>query len=154
MKANQCILKDTRAQGELVGILFTVIIIVVVMAAILAYPIYNVWRKEKAGEAALREAEWSKKITIEEAKAVKESASLLAAAEIERAKGVAEANEIIGDSLKNNDAYLRYLWINGLHDGSSEVIYIATEANLPILEAGRSLGSVDQSMRQIHEEGN
>ena len=142
MKANQ-FLQDERAQGEtaasVIIVLIVVAVLVAIVAAILCYPVYNVWRKEKAGEAALREAEWSKKITIEEAKAIKESATLLADAEIERAKGVAEANKIIGDSLKNNDAYLRYLWINGLHDGSSEVIYIATEANLPILEAGRSL---------------
>ncbi len=58
-------------------------------------------------------------------------------AEVERAKGVAEANKIIGSSLKGNESYLRYLWIQGLQDGSSEVIYIATEAGLPILEASR-----------------
>jgi hypothetical protein len=58
---------------------------------------------------------------------------------VERAIGVAEANEIIGESLRENEAYLRYLWINGLHDGSSEVIYIPTEANLPILEAVRKM---------------
>lgn len=140
MKANQ-FLQDERADAGDVGLVIVVVVLVVAFAAAaLLYPIYNVWKKEKAGEAALREAEWSKKITIEEAKAMKESASLLAAAEIERARGVAEANAIIGDSLKNNDAYLRYLWINGLHDGSSEVIYIPTEANLPILEAGRSIG--------------
>ncbi|UCF13227.1 MAG: hypothetical protein JSW06_02940 [Thermoplasmatales archaeon] len=43
------------------------------------------------------------------------------------------------ESLKQNEAYLRYLWIQGLHDGSSEVIYIPTEANLPILESVRKL---------------
>ena len=94
-----------------------------------------------SGKADLANAEWSKQIAIEEAKAELESASLKAAAEVERAKGVAEANAIIGDSLKDNDAYLRYLWINGLHDGSSEVIYIPTEANLPILEAGRKVST-------------
>ena len=142
MKANQFIM-DERADSD--GLLFAIVCIAaafVIVGAILAYPIYNVWRKEKAGEAALRESEWSKKIAVEEAKAMKESATLLAGAEVERAKGVAEANKIIGDSLRNNDAYLRYLWINGLHDGSSEVIYIPTEANLPILEAGRSLVNV------------
>jgi len=66
-----------------------------------------------------------------------ESAKSLAQAEVERAKGVAEANEIIGESLKGNESYLHYLWIMGLQDGSSEVIYIPTEANMPILEAGR-----------------
>ncbi len=68
-----------------------------------------------------------------------ESAKSLAMAEVERAKGVAEANQIIGESLKGNESYLRYLWIQGLQYGSSEVIYIPTEANLPILEASRKL---------------
>ncbi len=98
-------------------------------------PHYRVWQRALSGEATLREAEWSRQVLIQEASAKKESASLLAAAEVERAKGVAQANEIIGDSLKGNESYLRYLWIMGLQDGSSEVIYIPTEANLPILEA-------------------
>ncbi len=62
---------------------------------------------------------------------------MLAQAEIERAKGVAEANRIIGDSLKNNDSYLRYLWIDNIHNTSNQIIYIPTEASLPILEAKR-----------------
>jgi len=100
-------------------------------------PQYNVYHKRMAGAARLAEAESSRKIAIEEAKAKLESAKSLAMAEVERAKGVAEANEIIGKSLKENEAYLRYLWIQGLQDGSSEVIYIPTEGNMPILEAGR-----------------
>jgi hypothetical protein len=100
-------------------------------------PRYGVYSRELSGKAELKEAEWSRQIAIEEAEARLESAKLDAQAEVERAKGVAEANEIIGESLQNNEAYLKYLWINGLHDGSSEVIYIPTEANLPILEATR-----------------
>lgn len=57
-------------------------------------------------------------------------------ADIERAKATAEANRIIGASLQNNEAYLRYIWILGLQDGKGERIYIPTEAGLPILEAG------------------
>ena len=117
--------------------------IVIVLGAIFlgGFPIYKVWKQEMNGKADLAEAEWSKQIMVEEAKAELESATLKAQSEVERAKGVAEANEIIGDSLKNNDAYLRYLWIQGLHDGSSETIYIPTEANLPILEATRSMST-------------
>lgn len=100
-------------------------------------PQYNVWQKELAGQAELKKAGWNRKIAIEEAKAKQESAKALAEAEIERAKGVAKANEIIGESLRGNESYLRYLWIQGLQDGSSEVVYIPTEANLPILEATR-----------------
>lgn len=92
------------------------------------------------GEADLLEAESSKKIAIEAAKAKFESSKMLAQAEVERAKGVAEANKIIGDSLKNNEGYLRYLYISNLEKaegGGSQVIYIPTEAGLPILESGK-----------------
>ena len=92
---------------------------------------------KKQGEALLLEAESSRKIAIEEARAKLESAKLLSEAEIERAKGVAEANKIIGDSLKNNESYLRYLWIQNMNNNSKEVIYIPTEANMPIMEAGK-----------------
>jgi hypothetical protein len=56
---------------------------------------------------------------------------------IARAHGVAEANKIIGNSLKGNEAYLRYLWIHNLAESKGDVIYVPTEAGLPILEAGR-----------------
>lgn len=93
----------------------------------------------KHGEALLLEAESSKKIAVESAKAALESAKLLADAEVARARGVAEANRIIGDSLKGNEAYLRYLYISNLNEadknGNIKTIYIPTEAGLPILEA-------------------
>ncbi len=100
-------------------------------------PVYQVWQKGLAGQAELKQAEWNRQIAIREAEAKMESATLLAKAEVERAKGVAEANKIIGESLRENESYLRYLWIQGLHDGNSEIIYVPTEANLPILEASR-----------------
>lgn len=93
---------------------------------------------QKQGEALLLEAESSRRIAVEEAKAKLESAKMLAEAEVERAKGVAEANKIIGKSLKENEAYLKYLWIQNMNN-DKEVIYIPTEAGLPILEAGRKV---------------
>ena len=135
------IMKSNKADGELIWVFIIMFCIVMVAVVMVGMPVYNVWTKEMSGKADLANAEWSKQIAIEEAKAELESASLKAAAEVERAKGVAEANAIIGDSLKDNDAYLRYLWIQGLHDGSSETIYIPTEANLPILEAGRKVST-------------
>jgi regulator of protease activity HflC (stomatin/prohibitin superfamily) len=92
-----------------------------------------------SGLAQLKEAEWNRKIAIEEAKAKLEAAKSLAEAEVERAKGVAQANKIIGESLQNNEAYLRYLWVQGLQDDNSEVIYVPTETNLPLLEATRNI---------------
>lgn len=99
---------------------------------------YDVWAQAKEGEAELAKAESNRQIKTLEAKASMESAKHLAEAEIIRAKGVAEANRIIGDSLAGNEAYLRYLWIHGLADGRNQVIYVPTEANLPILEASRT----------------
>ncbi len=98
-------------------------------------PHYNVYEQRLKGEAELAKAELGKKVMVQDALARKESAQNLADAEVIRAEGVAKANKIIGDSLKDNEAYLRYMWIRGLEDGNSEVIYIPTEAGLPILEA-------------------
>lgn len=100
-------------------------------------PKYNIYEQRLKGQAMLAHAQSSKEVAVAEARAKMESASLLADAEIARAKGVAKANEIIGESLKNNEAYLRYLWINGLESNNPTVIYVPTETNLPILEATR-----------------
>ncbi|WP_249297146.1 hypothetical protein [Pseudoalteromonas phenolica] len=59
-------------------------------------------------------------------------------AKIVQAKAASEANKIIGESLKGNEAYLRYVWTKGLQEGCGERIYIPTEAGLPILEAGQA----------------
>ena len=101
------------------------------------WPKYKVYQQQMAGEAVLAEAESSRQVAILEARAKKESAIALAQAEIERAKGVAAANKIIGDSLHNNEDYLRYLFVNGLEHTRNQVIYVPTEAQLPILEASR-----------------
>lgn len=100
-------------------------------------PQYRVYEQRLEGEAELAKAEYSKKVAVQEAVAKQESAKALAEAEIIRAEGVAKANKIIGESLHGNEAYLRYLWIQTLEHGKNDVIYIPTEANLPVLEAGR-----------------
>jgi regulator of protease activity HflC (stomatin/prohibitin superfamily) len=99
-------------------------------------PQYNVYQQQLAGEAELKRAEQNRQIAIQEARAKLESAKMLGDAEVERAKGVSEANRIIGDSLRGNEGYLRYLWIQGLQTNQMQVVYVPTEAGLPILEAG------------------
>ncbi len=101
------------------------------------YPQYRVYQQRLAGEAELAQANYSKKVAVQEAAAKRDSASMLADAEVARAIGVAKANKIIGDSLHNNEDYLRYLFINGLENTKNQVIYVPTEAQLPILEASR-----------------
>ena len=102
-------------------------------------PTYNVWQQGLAGEAALARAEQDRQIQIQEAEATRDSAVFLAEAEVSRASGVAEANEIIAEGLGGPDGYLRYLWIQALYENNQDVIYVPTEAGLPILEASRGL---------------
>lgn len=123
------------------GVIASCVLFLVLLASALGLygcPRYEVYQQNLKGEAELARATQNRQIKIQEAKAQLEAASLQAQAEIERAKGVAEANKIIGDSLKGNEAYLRYLWIQGLQEGATpQVVYVPTEAGLPILEAGR-----------------
>ncbi len=125
---------DTN-QKIVVGILAAVVVLTGV--AMWGMPQYNVWQQGLAGEAAFRRAEQDRKIAIEEAKAKMEAAKSLAGAEVERARGVAEANQIIAEGLGGPDGYLRWLWVNNLAETKGQIIYIPTEANLPILEATR-----------------
>jgi len=99
-------------------------------------PKYNVWSQEMEGMAEFAKAEQNRKIKIEEAKANLEAEKLNAQAEIERAKGAAEAIRIENGSV--TPTYIQYLWVRQQGSlGDKTVIYIPTEASLPVLEAGR-----------------
>lgn len=104
-------------------------------------PWYNVWSQEMEGKAEFAKAEQNRKIKIEEARANLEAEKLNAQAEIERAKGAAEAIKIEKGSI--TPTYIQYLWVRQQSDLSDKtVIYIPTESNLPLLESTRmnSLG--------------
>jgi len=94
-------------------------------------PAYNVWSAHMTGEAELARADQNRQILVRQAQAERD-------AEILRAECTAQANKIIGDSLKNNEAYLRWLWISKL-DGQSNktVVYVPTDGMVPSLETGR-----------------
>lgn len=113
------------------------VLLVCLIAAGLMFgcPRYEVWQQEMSGKAEYAKAEQNRKIKIEEAKANLEAEKLNAQAEIERAKGAAEAIKIEDGNL--TPTYIQYLWVrqqSNLNDKT--VIYIPTEGNLPILEAG------------------
>ena len=114
------------------------VIVLLVVAGMWGLPTYNVYNQRMQGQAILAHAQSSREVAVAEARAKMESASLLAGADTLRAHGVARANEIIGNSLKQNEAYLRYLWIDEISKTTNQIIYVPTEANLPILEASRA----------------
>lgn len=113
-----------------------IVLFIVAMAFI--RPWYNVWSQEMEGKAEFAKAEQNRKIKIEEARANLEAEKLNAQAEVERAKGAAEAIHIENGSL--TPTYIQYLWVRQQSDLSNKtVIYVPTETNLPILESTRAL---------------
>lgn len=100
-------------------------------------PVYNVWSSRKSGEAELARANFAEQVAIAEANARLKSAEMNKKAEIIEAKAVAILIEKIGDALQNNEGYLRWQWIKNMSETENEVIYVPTEAGLPILEAGK-----------------
>lgn len=99
---------------------------------LIAYRNYNVWSMEMQGKAKLAEATQSRQIQIEQAKAEKEAATLRA-----------EAIAIIGKAAKEYPEYRQQEYIGAFAEALKEgkmqqIIYVPTEANIPILEATRS----------------
>lgn len=105
-------------------------------------PKYSVYSSRLSGVASLAEAQAAAEVRVREARAERDAAVLEAEAEVERAKGVAQATQIVGRALHENEGYLRYLWIERLNNQKAKIIYVPTEAALPILEAGRSTGGL------------
>lgn len=121
----------------MVYIILTIMGISLFFSLFWIWPKYRVWQREMSGKAELAEAEWNRQIKIKEAQSNLEAEKLNAQAEVERAKGAAEAIKIEGGTLTED--YIRYLWVRqqtNLNDKT--VIYIPTEAGLPILEANRN----------------
>ena len=132
-------LEQKLAAGRILkwSTLAIITILVVVVLVLWGCPNYRVYQQGLEGEAELKRAQQNLQIVIQEAQAKKEAAKMLAEAEVIRARGVDSVNRIIGQGLKGNDAYLHYLWLQQLGANNNEVIYVPTEANLPIMEAGR-----------------
>jgi len=148
----------TDRDGEITvgGGISIVTIIIIILAGLTTLvmwgcPQYNVYQQRKEGEANLAHAQSSKEVAVAEAKAKMESAAYNAQADTIRAHGIARSNQIIGNSLKNNQEYLQWLWIDDLKTTQNQVIYIpAGGMGMPILEAQR-LNKIQQSQVQPNE---
>jgi len=94
-------------------------------------PQYHVYAERKAGEAALAHAHSSKLIMVTQADAEREAAE-------KRAQAIA----IVGKASQQFPQYRQQEFIgafaNALESGKiQQIIYVPTEANIPIIEAGR-----------------
>lgn len=95
------------------------------------FPTYGVWKAGLTGKAILMQAEQEKQVMIEQAKA-----------ELESAKHRAEAIKIVGQASKEYPEYRTQEFIGAFGDAIKsgvidQIIYVPTEANIPIVEAGK-----------------
>lgn len=115
-------------------------------------PLWRVWAQRKEGEAALEQAYKEQKIQIAQAESRKDAASLNKQAAIIEAEAVSEQIKRIGNQLTEHDLYLKWQWIEMMEkQPNNSVIYVPTEASLPILEAGKRKGGKSISEEEIPE---
>lgn len=123
------------------GLLGIGLILVIIIGLLIGWPQYSVFAARKHGEAELARATQNRQVRVQEALAKFEAADYDAKAEVRRAQGVAQANKIIAESLGGPEGYLRWRYIEMLQEtsdkGGHQIIYLPTEAGLPLLEAGR-----------------
>lgn len=96
-------------------------------------PIWNVWSAQKDGEATLARAESARQVLVQQAKSERDAAVLRA-----------EAIAIVGKAAKEYPEYRTQEFIGSfgeaLREGKvAQIIYVPTEANIPILEAHRGV---------------
>jgi regulator of protease activity HflC (stomatin/prohibitin superfamily) len=115
---------------------------------LLGYPYWRVWASHQAGLADLQKAKNEQQIQIAKAQSRLDAAELNKKAAIIEAQAVADQIKAIGGELTHHDLYLRWQWIKMMEErpeeGDHSVIYVPTEANIPILEANRLRGKEEK----------
>lgn len=123
-------MKREKGEAAIVA-LIAVVIVLVIIGLFFGLPLWNVWSEKLSGEAALAKANQTRQIIVTQAKAEEEAAE-------HRAKAVA----IMGEMAKKYPEYRQQEFIgafaDALHNGKiHQIIYVPTEAGIPILEAGK-----------------
>ncbi len=121
-------------------ILWTVgsIVFLSLLWGIVLGPLWRVWASHQHGLADLAAARNEQQIQIAYAQSRLDAAKLNKDAAIIEAEAVAAQIETIGNQLTSHDLYLKWQWIKMMEENETDkVIYVPTEANIPILEALR-----------------
>jgi regulator of protease activity HflC (stomatin/prohibitin superfamily) len=118
-------------RGVTTVVLATILVAGLVGGVMFGLPIYRVWAAEYNGRAILVQAEQTRQVLITQA-----------VAEREAALARSEAIQIVGQAAQDFPEY-RYqeflgAFAEALKDGKvNQIIYVPTEANIPLMEAGR-----------------
>ena len=100
-------------------------------------PKYDLYRAETAKRSRVAEARAESDAAQYQADRAVEIAQAEAEADRERAAGIADANRTIANSL--TPEYIRWYFIDRLDDVEGQIIYVPTEGNVPITDAGRAV---------------
>ena len=130
--------KEIDMNGIAVTSIAALLLVIVVAAGMAGYPSYMVYAARMDGEATVARANGAKMALVAQAMAEKDAAQLRA-----------DAIKIVGQAAKDFPEYRQQEFIGSfaeaLHQGKiSQIIYVPTEANIPIIEARRSLGHVKE----------
>lgn len=106
------------------------------------YQHYRLWKVEYSGKAVEIERRYQGKAILAEAESAKQARIETAKAERDSAELTAEAIRIVGEAAKQYPEYRTQEFImafgEALREGRiNQIMYIPTESNIPITEAGR-----------------
>jgi regulator of protease activity HflC (stomatin/prohibitin superfamily) len=128
---------DMTTLLEVIGGAFAALLVWILFG----YPHWRVWSAHQSGMADLQKAKNEQQIQVSVAQGRLDAAQLNKQAAIIEAEAVGLQIKEIGAELQHHDLYLRWQWIKMMEESKSEsgreIIYVPTEANLPILEAIR-----------------
>ena len=112
------------------GILVLIVVVLLIIGGAFGFPIYRVWQQGLRGEASLARAEQERQILVEQARAERDAAELRA-----------EAIAIVGEAATAFPAYRAQEFIGAFAEALQagtidQIIYVPTEAAIPLVEAG------------------
>ena len=126
------ILKNQQGNSTIIiTIISSIVLLIIIPILLFGGPIYKVWQQEKSGQAKLAKASQERQILVEQAKAEDEAADY-----------VVNAIRKVGAAAKEFPEYRQQVFMQAYaealqNESISKIIYVATEAGIPIIEANR-----------------
>lgn len=122
---------NSNSNATLVAITSVLVGVFVLTGLLFGVPVYRVWAANYNGKAILVKAEQTRQVLVTQANA-----------ELEASKARAQAIAIVGEAAQKYPEYRQQEFMGAfaeaLREGNmNQIIYVPTEANIPVMEAGR-----------------
>lgn len=128
-----------KGEGALIVLLIVIMLCLSVGSCMRWYPQYQVYSSKMDGEAELAKANYARQTQVAQAQA-----------ELDAAKLRAQAIAMVGKAAQDYPQYRQQEFIgafaDALRDGKiQQIMYVPTEAGIPITEAGRATEDITKS---------